>query len=47
MAGDLDDLDRVDPPADDPEALCPMCGPMPCRHSTEEQEDLDARPPVR
>jgi hypothetical protein len=52
--GDFEDVaDLFDPPADDPDALCPMCGPMPCRHSdeisdlSEDRENPDAQSPVR
>jgi hypothetical protein len=32
---DYEDYDRLDPPEDDPDSLCSMCGPPPCRHSRE------------
>ena len=39
MIADLDQqLARFkeEPPADDPDTLCPMCGPPPCRHTKQD-----------
>jgi hypothetical protein len=38
---EYEDWDRFDPPEDDTDTYCPMCGPPPCRHS-----EPPAPPPV-
>ena len=30
---EYEDWDRFDPPEDDTDTFCPMCGSPPCRHS--------------
>ena len=35
---EYEDFDRFDPPDDDTDTYCPMCGPTPCRHSAESIE---------